>query len=120
MRATKKRSLTTARTGPSPPSRASVSLFTVAEPVLVPLGDVGEGDETAHAIEIDDPVQVVGLVLADPREEVFRDQVDRLALAVQALQPYGRVAGHHAAHVGDRATARPPLLHLARERREDR
>src|SRR6058998_2106224 len=120
IRATKKRSLTTARTGASTPSRASVGLFTVAEPVLVPLGDVGERGEIAHAVEVDDPVQVVGLVLADPREEVLRDEVHRLPLAVQALQAHGRVAGHHAAHVGDREAALPALLHFVRERRDDR
>src|SRR5437899_9299369 len=109
MRATKNRSLTTARTGasPSPAKPGSVVLFTDAEPVLVPLGDVGERGEIAHAVEVHGPVQVIGLVLGDPREEVLRDEVHHLPLPIETLKTHGRVAGHHPAHVGNRETALP-------------
>src|SRR5207237_10214377 len=95
MRATKNRSLTTARThaSPSPAKPGSVVLFTDAEPVLVPLGDEGERGEIAHAIEIDHAVQVVGLVLAHAREDIFRDDVDLLAVPVEALQAHRGGAG---------------------------
>src|SRR5262245_56703937 len=104
MRATKNRSLTTARTGacPSPAKPGSVVLFTDAEPVLVPLGDVGERGEIAHAVEINLAVEVIGLVLAHAREEVLRDDVDLLALAVEALQAHRGVTRHHPTHVRNR------------------
>src|SRR5262245_20516244 len=122
IRATKNRSLTTARTGapPSPAGLGSVVLFTDAEPVLVPLGDVGERGKVAHAIEIDLAVEMVGLVLAHAREEILGDYVDRLALAIEALQTHRGEAGHHPPHVGDRKAPFPALLHLVGQRRDDR
>src|SRR5439155_13887396 len=121
MRATKNRSLTTARTGasPSPAWPGSVVLFTEAEPVLVPLGDVGERGEIAYAVEVDHPVQVVRLMLAHAREEVLGDDVDRLALPVVTLQTHRREAWHHPAHVRNRETPLPALLHLVGQRRDD-
>src|SRR5262245_33813728 len=69
-RATKKRSLTTAT--------ALIVLLRIAEPVLVPLGKVREGHEVLHAVEVDDAVQVVRLVLDDAREELLGDHVELL------------------------------------------
>src|SRR5206468_7152374 len=89
MRATKKRSLTTARTGasPSPARPGSVVLFTDAEPVLVPLGDVGERGEIAHAVEVDLPVQVIGLVLEHATDhlngKVYLDRMRDLSTLAQ-------------------------------------
>src|SRR5262245_18839816 len=137
MRATKKRSLTTARTGPpfwgaisgplvwgvwgaiSGPLMSSIALLTDAEPVLLPLGNVGESGEIAHPIEVHVTVEVIGLVLGDACEEVLR--VDDLpgALAVEIFEPDRRVAWHHAPHVGHRDAAFPPVLHLVGQRGDD-
>src|SRR6266849_10981269 len=64
MRATKKRSRTTATTFIGWASAARlVVLLLVAEPVAIPLGQMREGGEVPHPIEIDPAVQVIGLVL---------------------------------------------------------
>src|SRR5207302_797241 len=96
MRATKNRSRTTAITRGS----ALVILLADAQPVLVPLGNVAEGPEVTHAVDVDDAVQVVGLVLDDPREEVLGEEADAVGLAVVAVEPHRGVARHHAPHVG--------------------
>src|SRR5688572_31023178 len=111
MRATKNRSRTTATTRES----ASVILLADPQPVLVPLGDVAESPEVAHAIDVDDALEVVGLVLDDPGEEVLRVEDHARALAVVALEPDGRVARDHPAHVGDREASLPAVLHLDRK-----
>src|SRR5262249_49278713 len=66
-RATKKRSLTTAT--------ALIVLLLIAEPVLVPLGQVRQGGEVLHPVHVDDAVQVVRLVLDDASEELLGDHV---------------------------------------------
>src|SRR5207249_11404513 len=43
--------------GAAPPDVKSVGLFTDAEPVLVPLGDVAERREVAHPVQVHDAVQ---------------------------------------------------------------
>src|SRR5438046_478203 len=120
MRATKNRSLTTASAGasgrasrsepalapPAPPG--SVALFTEAEPVLVPLGDVRERREIAHPVQVHEPVEMVGLVLDDAREEVLGDEIERPALAVEAMQAHRRVAGMQHANIRHGAAACHP------------
>src|SRR6202008_4960327 len=105
MRATKNRSRTTATT--REPSPSLVILFADPQPVLVPFGDVAEGPEIRHAVDVDDALEMVGLVLDHPGEEVLRDQVHRVGLAIVALQPHRRDSRHHAAHIGDGETALP-------------
>src|SRR3989441_654664 len=150
MRATKKRSLTTARTGrywPEPgdgpatawgesgamsgppmfriwgaisgPLMSSIALLADAEPVPLPLGNVGEGRQVAHTIEVHVPVEMIGLVLGDACEEVLGiDDVAR-AFTVVKLEPDRRVAGHDAPHVGNRQAALPAVFHLVCQRRDD-
>src|SRR5262245_40867980 len=92
-RATKKRSLTTAT--------ALIVLLHIAEPVLVPLGQVRQRGEVLHAVDVDDTVQVVRLVLDDSSEELLRDDVELLAHPIVGLETHGGVARHHSAHVGN-------------------
>src|SRR5258707_923714 len=103
MRATKKRSRTTATTfiGWAPAARLVVLLL-VAEPVAIPLGQMREGGEVPHPIEVDPAVQVIGLVLGDAGEEFLGHHVDPAALAVEGLEP-------HTAEARDRSPARPGL-----------
>src|SRR5262249_43935805 len=111
IRATKKRSLTTATT--------LIVLLRVAEPVLVPFRQMGERREVPHAVQIHHAVQMIGLVLDDAREEFLGDEVDLAPVPIVALEPDGGVARHHAPHVGHRQTALPPFFHLLGERRDD-
>src|SRR5688572_31854537 len=106
MRATKNRSLTTARTR----SALLLTLLADAEPVAVPLGDVAERPHVGDTVDVDDAVQVVGLVLDHPREEILGHQADLIALAIETLQPDGGMARNHAAHVGHREAAFPAVL----------
>src|SRR5262249_33258029 len=76
-----------------------VILLVVAEPVLVPLGQVRERGEVPHAVEVDDTVEVIGLVLDDAREELLCHGVDRLPVSAIGLEAHRRVPGHHAPHV---------------------
>src|SRR5439155_1230540 len=84
----------------APPDVDSIGLFTGAEPVLVPLGDVGERREAAHPVQIHHAVQVVALVLDDAREEVLGDQAHRLRVAVVALEPDRAAARQRDTEVG--------------------
>src|SRR3989449_3368749 len=116
MRATKNRSRTTAITAAS----TLVILLADPQPVLVPLGDVAEGPEVAHAVDVDDAVQMVGLVLDHAGEELLGVHDLPVALAVVVLQAHRRVARHHPPHVGHRETPFPAVLHLVGERRHHR
>src|SRR2546425_10739242 len=103
MRATKKRSVTTATTrGPL------LILLDDSEPVLVPLREMTERGEVRHPIDVHDAVQMVGLVLDDAREEIFCDQIDLLPVTVVAHQADGAIPRHLPSHVGHRETAFPP------------
>src|SRR5574342_369253 len=112
MRATKNRSLTTAT--------ALIVLLLDAEPVLVPLGEMSERREVAHAIEVDDAVEVVGLVLDDAREELLRLALDAASFPVIRVEPNGGEPRHHPAHVGHGETALPALFHLLGQRGQRR
>src|SRR6202022_607301 len=112
MRATKKRSRTTATTFIV---ASLVVLLLVAEPVAVPLGEMREGGEVAHPVEVDAAVQVVGLVLDDAGEELLGHHVDRVALAIERLEAHAGEARDHAPHVGHRDAALPAVLHLPGE-----
>src|SRR5215831_9227913 len=79
-RATKKRSLTTAI--------VLIVLLHIAEPVLVPLGQVRQRGEVLHAIDVDDPVQVVRFVLDDAGEELLGDDVELLARPIVGLEAH--------------------------------
>ena len=68
----------------------------------MPFGQVSERRQVAHAVEVDDPVQMIGLVLDDPREEILGEDLDAARLAVVAFEPDGGVPRHTPAHVGDR------------------
>src|SRR5882762_10092173 len=76
IRATKKRSFTTATT--------LIVLLLIPQPVLVPLREMGQRREVAHPVEIDHPVKVVGLVLDDAGEELLGLAFDRMPLAVKS------------------------------------
>src|SRR5207244_6167724 len=102
------------------PPRPLVVLLGRAEPVPVPLGEMREGAEVAHSIDVDDPVQMIALVLDHPREKVGGLEVDRLALTVAGLEPYRGPARDDAAHVGNRETTLPAVLRLLAERGDDR
>src|SRR5688500_5141138 len=99
MRATKNRSLTTARTrGDGSPAGASAGLLSrraYAKPVPGPRGDVAERPHVGDTIDIDDAVQMVGLVLDHPGEEVLGRHAHRIALAIEAFQTNGGIARHH-------------------------
>src|SRR5712671_642849 len=117
MRATKKRSRTTATTFIGWASAARlVVLLLVAEPVAVPLGQMREGGEVPHPVEVDPAVQVVGLVLDDAGEELLGHHVDQAALAVERLETHAAEARDHAPHVGHREAALPAVLHLLGQR----
>src|SRR4051812_21788905 len=111
IRATKKRSLTIATTwgAMSGPPMSSIILLTDAERVALPLGDEGQAREVAHPVRVDDALQVVGLVLDHPREELLRHEIDPLAGTVEALEPHLGEARHAPAHVGDGQAALPAL-----------
>src|SRR2546430_17681344 len=86
---------------------ALIALLTDAEPVPLPLGNVGESGQVTHAIDVHVPVEMVGLVLGDASEEVLGvDDLTR-AFTVEILEPHCRVARHHAPHVGNRQSAPP-------------
>src|SRR5882762_3952719 len=127
MRATKKRSDTTATTRAvacGDPEGASVepvlvTLLADAEPVALPLRDVAERAHVTDPVHVDDAVEVVRLVLDHAGEEVLGDELDGIALPVEALEPHRRVARHHTPHVGHREAALPAVLHLLREGRDD-
>src|SRR5439155_1394664 len=84
----------------APPDVDSIGLFTGAEPVLVPLGDVGERREVAHPVQVHHAVQVVALVLDDAREEVLGDQAHGPRVTVVALEADRAVARHDPTQVG--------------------
>src|SRR5437867_11192805 len=109
MRATKNKSLTRASTGLAvrapalaPPDVESVGLFTDAEPVLVPLGDVAERREVAHPVEVHRTPQVVALVLDHAREEVLGVHAHLLPAGVVALVPFPSVATYQPPPICDR------------------
>src|SRR5713101_8157289 len=102
IRATKNRSVTTATTGEPPDVMDLIGLLGHAEGVALPLGEERERGEVAHAVDVDDPVQVIGLVLDDPREEVLGHEVHAPALAVVTFQAHGGVTRNAPAHVGHR------------------
>src|SRR6266481_743583 len=81
IRATKKRSLTAAT--------ALIVLLRIAEPVLAPLGQVGQGGEVLHAVQVHDAVEVVRLVLDDPGEELLGDCADLLPRPIIGLEASG-------------------------------
>lgn len=72
-----------------------------------PLVPEGEGVEVPHAIEEDDAVEMVVLVLDDSRQEPFEAAVERLAFGIEALETKGRVPRNEAAQVGDREATFP-------------
>src|SRR5262245_45501730 len=78
IRATKNRSLTAATT--------LIVLLRVAEPVLVPLGQMRQRRQISHPVEVHHAVQVVGLVLDHAGEELLRDRVDLPAVAVVGFE----------------------------------
>src|SRR5262245_29703365 len=112
IRATKKRSLTTAT--------ALIVLLRVAQPVLVPLGQVSERREVPHPVDVHDAVEMIRLVLDHPSEELLRHGVDLAAIPIVGLEPDRRVAGHYAAHVRHGEASLPAVVHLLGERRHDR
>src|SRR5205085_944219 len=126
MRATKKRSTTTATTrvvACGDPEGASVepvlvTLLADAEPVALPLRDVTERAHVTDPVHVDDAVEVVRLVLDHAGEEVLGDELDGVALPVETLEAHRRVARHHAPHIGHREAALPAVLRLLRERRD--
>src|SRR5262245_50401120 len=96
MRATKKRSLTTASTvaaGAALSAAALILLLLQAEPVALPLGDERQGGQILHAIDVHDPLEVIGLVLDDAGEEILGHQVHALAVAVVTLRSEERRVG---------------------------
>src|SRR5260370_1371936 len=96
MRATKKRSRTTATTfiGWAPAARLVVLLL-VAEPVAIPLGQMREGGEVPHPIEVDPAVQLIGLVLGDPGQEFLVHHADPPPPAAEHIQPHAPSPPHH-------------------------
>src|SRR5213593_4249359 len=122
IRATKKRSFTTATTrAPETVSREAVEppesscspelivLLAKAEPVAVPLGDVREGGQATHPVEVHRAEQMIRVVLDHPREEVLGHEVYPLGLPVIAREPDRGVARHPAPHVGHGQAAFPAL-----------
>ncbi len=61
-------------------------------------------------------MEVVGLVLDHPREELLGHHVDRIALPIERLEPNGRRPRDDAAHVGHGEATLPPVLGLVGER----
>src|SRR6185295_8973211 len=82
-------------------------LVGAADQISLPLFEVGERAQVPHAVEEDDTVQMVELVLDDAGLEPGDEIVELAALAVQPLHPHGGVARHQAAQVGDRETSLP-------------
>src|SRR3990172_2851401 len=117
IRATNNRSLTTATTRGA---TLLIVLLRVTQPVLVPLGEMGERAEVLHAVEVDDAVEVVDLVLDHAGEELLGDHVHLRAVAVIGLEPDRRVASHHPAHVRHREAPLPAVLRLFGQRGDDR
>src|SRR3954449_2677509 len=99
--------------GASPYRRVVEVLRRAAHEVLLPLVEVGESLEVAHAVEEDDAVQVVVLVLDDARLEAQDHVVERTPVAVEPLHPHLGMARHQAPQVGDREAPLPVVRHLA-------
>src|SRR5215472_3395264 len=110
IRATKKRSFTTPTT--------LIVLLLYPQPVLAPLGKVGQRREVTHAVEVDTGMEMIRLVLDDPREELLGHAVDARPLAIVAFEADRGEPGDHATHVGDGEAAFPSVLHLLRHRRD--
>src|SRR5215831_20233562 len=73
IRATKKRSLTTATTEAPGDVIPTGSIGRLGDPegISLPFGEERQRRDVAHAVDVDDPVEMIGLVLDDPREEVL-------------------------------------------------
>src|SRR6266508_6059880 len=104
IRATKKRSLTTAT--------ALIVLLRIAEPVPAPLGQVGQGGEVLHAVHVDEAVEIVRLVLHDAGDELPGDHAELFPRPIKGLEAHRRVARYHAPHVRDGQTPFPAVFHL--------
>src|SRR5262249_61631574 len=76
-----------------------VTLLAHAEPVPLPLRDVAEGAHVADPVDVDDPVEVIGLVLDHPREKFLGHQGHGVAVAIHALEPHPRTPPHHPPHI---------------------
>ena len=81
---------------------------------------MGEGLEAVHAVEVDEAVEVVGLVLDDAGGEALVDPLERLAVEAVAAELELAVAAHLAAQVGHREAALPAVLQLLGQRRHHR
>src|SRR3954454_6144074 len=90
----------------------------LAAQVLSPLVDVAESTEVPHAVEEDDAVQVVELVLDDAGLEAADRIVDGAPLPVETLHADSRVARYDAAQVRDREASFPVVDQLPLLRRD--
>src|SRR5262245_65539533 len=87
------------------------------QPVPGPLLEVAERGQVAHAVHVNLAVQVIRLVLEDPREEILRHQLDPFALSPVRLEPHRRVSRGDTAEVRDGQAALPVRGHLVGYRR---
>src|SRR5207245_10107157 len=87
--------------GDAPPDGKSVGLFTDAEPVLVPLGDVAERRGVAHPVQVHEAAQVAVRPLADADTESVGAAAPPLPGARVALRHDRPGARHNASTSGD-------------------
>src|SRR6185312_89822 len=94
---------------------SATSVFRVVSGVLV---KECQRFERAHAIEEQDAVEMIRLVLGDPRRKIPERHVDPAPLAVQAAQPDFLRARHAAADVGNAQAAFPVFDDLVADGRD--
>ena len=85
------------------------SVVVVALPRVVPriLFEIGQRLEAAHAIEEQDAVQMIGLVLDDARGEILELELEALAGAIEGRHLDVLRARHPAAHFRNAEAAFP-------------
>src|SRR5688572_15384197 len=87
-------------------------------PEAVVLLEVAQRFEGLHAIEEEDAVEMVELVLNDARWKPFRCESDRLAGPIERLHLDGRRSRHTAANVRDAQATLPAQLRGSTDQRD--
>ena len=75
-----------------------------------------EGCEIAHALGVEDAVQMIAFVLHHPRVEILRLALEAAATGVEATIAYTSIAGHETPQPGDAEARFPAIHHLVIER----